>query len=44
MSKAAIFLLSAVVHARHACERTRRMLAVAIARFMALLAIQGAAG
>jgi len=43
MSRAAIYLLSAVQHARHACERTRRLVAIAIARFMALLAIQGAA-
>jgi hypothetical protein len=43
MSRAAIFLLQAVEHARYACERTRRMLAVAIARFWALLAIERAA-
>jgi hypothetical protein len=42
MSRAAIFLLQAVEHARYACERTRRMVQVAIARFMALLAIERA--
>lgn len=42
MTRAAIFLLQAVEHARHACLRTLRLVEVAIARFMALLAIQRA--
>jgi hypothetical protein len=33
-------LFAAVEHARHACERTRRMVAVAIAKLQALLMIQ----
>lgn len=40
MTAALIHLLRAVEHARYACERTRRMLAVAIARLQTLLTIQ----
>lgn len=42
MSAALVFLLRAVEHARYACERTRRMLAVAIARLQTLMAMQRA--
>jgi hypothetical protein len=37
------YLFRAMEHGLHACERTRRMVAIAVARFRALLAIQRAA-
>lgn len=43
MNAALIYLLRAVEHARHACERTRRMVVVAIAKLQAVLAIAKAA-
>jgi hypothetical protein len=43
LNRAAVWLLAAVEHARFACERTRLMLAIAIARFWTLLALQEAA-
>ena len=43
LNRAAIWLLSAVEHARHASPRTQRLLQLAIARFFALLAIERAA-
>jgi hypothetical protein len=43
MNRAAIFLLQAVEHAKGACARTQRLVAVAIARFWALLALAKAA-
>jgi hypothetical protein len=33
------YLLSAMMHAGHACERTRELVRVAVARFLALQAI-----
>lgn len=41
--KVMYWLLAAVQHARHACERTRQMVANAIAVFMARVAIGRAA-
>jgi hypothetical protein len=38
-----MYLLEAVRHAQRACERTRQMVVVALARLQALLAIQRAA-
>jgi hypothetical protein len=43
LSKAIYWLASAVRNARHANERTRKMVAVALAKLSALLAIQRAA-
>lgn len=43
MTAALIHLLRAVEHARHACERTRQMVAVAIARLLAMMAVERAA-
>lgn len=34
------YLFRAMEHGLHACERTRRMVAVAIAKFRAILAMQ----
>jgi len=36
-------LFRAMEHGLHACERTRRMVAIAVAKFRALLALQKAA-
>jgi hypothetical protein len=41
--RAMYYLLAAVQHARHACERTRQMVANAIAALMARMAIAKAA-
>lgn len=43
LSRATQFLLSAVVHAQHACKRTREMVVRAMARLQMLLAIAVAA-
>ncbi len=37
------YLFRAMEHGLRACERTRRMVAIAVARFRALLAMQQAA-
>lgn len=42
-SRVMAHLFSAMQHALLACERTRRLVAIAVARFRALLAIQAAA-
>jgi hypothetical protein len=43
LPRAALYLFEALQHARHACERTRQMLAVALAKLAALIAIERAA-
>lgn len=42
LARALQHLLSAVAHARYACQRTRRMVEAAIAYYLALTAIEAA--
>jgi hypothetical protein len=43
LTRALVYMLDAVAHAAHACERTRRLLAIGIAKLRGLVTVLNAA-